>query len=182
MQRTWWQEAGTIIVTGPYYPLVNATVLDWWQVNSDSGDGLMTSGRKPLPEPMLTQFYISIWHHQHQGVMTGLAFTKSPNRKRLGKEYKGLETFDVSSPILSCFLGQLWQNFQISQKWDLKSQQPSTNPEWVKNYMIRITFNLLWSGDAIWQNRSGSTLAQIMACCPMAPSHYLNQCWIYYHQ
>ena len=25
---------------------------------------------------------------------------------------------------------------------------------------------------------SGSTLTQIMACCLMAPSHYLNQCWL----
>ena len=24
----------------------------------------------------------------------------------------------------------------------------------------------------------GSTLAQVMACCLMAPSHYLNQCWL----
>ena len=27
-------------------------------------------------------------------------------------------------------------------------------------------------------NRSGSTLAQVMACCLMAPSHYLNHCWL----
>ena len=27
-------------------------------------------------------------------------------------------------------------------------------------------------------NNSGSTLAQEMACCLMAPSHYLNQCWL----
>ena len=27
-------------------------------------------------------------------------------------------------------------------------------------------------------DRSGSTLAQLMACCLMAPSHYLNQCWL----
>ena len=26
-------------------------------------------------------------------------------------------------------------------------------------------------------DKSGSTLAQVMACCLMAPSHYLNQCW-----
>ena len=26
--------------------------------------------------------------------------------------------------------------------------------------------------------RSGSTLAQVMACCLKAPSHYLNQCWL----
>ena len=25
---------------------------------------------------------------------------------------------------------------------------------------------------------TGSTLAQVMACCLMAPSHYLNQCWL----
>ena len=30
--------------------------------------------------------------------------------------------------------------------------------------------------DAIWRHKSGSTLAQVMACCLTAPSHYLNQC------
>ena len=38
--------------------------------------------------------------------------------------------------------------------------------------------NSLWPGDAIWRQRSGSTLAQVMACCLTAPSHYLNQCWL----
>ena len=38
--------------------------------------------------------------------------------------------------------------------------------------------NLFWPSDAIWRQRSGSTLAQVMACCLMAPSHYLNQCWL----
>ena len=36
----------------------------------------------------------------------------------------------------------------------------------------------LWPSDAIWRHRSGSTLAQVMACCLMALSHYLNQCWL----
>ena len=31
---------------------------------------------------------------------------------------------------------------------------------------------------AIWWHRSGSTLAQVMTCCLIAPSHYLNQCWL----
>ena len=39
-------------------------------------------------------------------------------------------------------------------------------------------FNSLWPSDAIWQQRSGSTLAQVMTCCLTAPSHYLNQCWL----
>ena len=38
--------------------------------------------------------------------------------------------------------------------------------------------NSLRPSDAIWRHRSGSTLAQIMACCLTAPSHYLNQCWL----
>ena len=36
----------------------------------------------------------------------------------------------------------------------------------------------LWPSDAIWRHRSWSTLAQVMACCLTAPSHYLNQCWL----
>ena len=58
---------------------------------------------------------------------TGLTFTKSPNRKELGKGYKGLETVYVSSPILCCSSGKLWQIFKISRKWDLKWQHPNTN-------------------------------------------------------
>ena len=38
--------------------------------------------------------------------------------------------------------------------------------------------NSLWTSGAIWWHRFGSTLAQVMACCLMAPSHYLNQCWL----
>ena len=38
--------------------------------------------------------------------------------------------------------------------------------------------NSLWPSDTIWRLRSGSTLAQVMAWCLTAPSHYLNQCWL----
>ena len=36
----------------------------------------------------------------------------------------------------------------------------------------------LWPSGAMKQQRSGSTLTQVMACCLTAPSHYLNQCWL----
>ena len=36
-------------------------------------------------------------------------------------------------------------------------------------------FNSLWSSDTIWWHKSGSILAQIMACRLTALSHYLNQ-------
>ena len=38
--------------------------------------------------------------------------------------------------------------------------------------------NSLGPSDAIWWHRSGSTLVQAMAWCRLAPSHYLNQCWL----
>ena len=39
--------------------------------------------------------------------------------------------------------------------------------------------NSLRPSDNIWQHRSGSTLAQVMASCLMAPSHYMNLCWLH---
>ena len=55
-----------------------------------------------------------------------------------------------------------------------------------ENYQFKITatphrgqwVNSLWLSDTIWRHKSGSKLAQVMACCLMAPSHYLNQCWL----
>ena len=36
--------------------------------------------------------------------------------------------------------------------------------------------NSLWPSDAIWHHRTWCTWVQVMACCLMAPSHYLNLC------
>ena len=38
--------------------------------------------------------------------------------------------------------------------------------------------NSLGPNDDIWRQRYESTLAQVMACCLTATSHYLNQCWL----
>ena len=35
----------------------------WWWINISSGNGLVPSGNKPLPEPMLTQISVAIWRH-----------------------------------------------------------------------------------------------------------------------
>ena len=43
---------------------------------------------------------------------------------------------------------------------------------------ISYDFNSWWPSDATWHHGSGSTLAQVMACCLTAPSHYLNLCWL----
>ena len=38
-------------------------------------------------------------------------------------------------------------------------------------------FGSLWPRDATWWHKTWSTLAQTMACCLTAQSHYLNQFW-----
>ena len=40
-----------------------------------------------------------------------------------------------------------------------------------------LQLNSLWSSEVLWCHTFGSPLAQVMACCLMAPSLYLNQCW-----
>ena len=40
-------------VKGPY----------WWSVNIGSGNDLVPSGNKPLPEPMLIQIYVDMLRH-----------------------------------------------------------------------------------------------------------------------
>ena len=47
---------------------------------------------------------------------------------------------------------------------------------YIKLYDICINASRL--SKALWHHRSGSTLGQVMACCLMAPSHYLNQSWL----
>ena len=46
-----------------------------------------------------------------------------------------------------------------------------TWPHWVNSYKH---INSLWPSDTIWRHKSGSKLARVMACCLMAPNHYLN--------
>ena len=42
---------------------VNTTEPYWGEVNIGSGNGLVTSGNKPLLEPLLTKIYVTIWRH-----------------------------------------------------------------------------------------------------------------------
>ena len=44
-------------------PNMNVSGLYWWSVNIGSGNGLVPSDNKPLPEPMLTRISVAIWRH-----------------------------------------------------------------------------------------------------------------------
>ena len=45
------------------WPKMHVIVPYWSQVSIGSGNGLVPPGIKPLPESMLTQFYVVIWRH-----------------------------------------------------------------------------------------------------------------------
>ena len=53
------------------------------------------------------------------------------------------------------------------------------DPYFVVNILLyALSLKFIVPSNTIWWQRSGSTLAQVMACCLTAPSHYLNQCWL----
>ena len=47
----------------------------------------------------------------------------------------------------------------------------------IHDFLARF-INSLDLDEAIWCHATWSTLLQVMAWCPMAPSHYLNLCWL----
>ena len=66
---------------------------------------------------------------------------------------------------------------QISISWD-SDETEMLMVQLVTKISSNENINSLWPSDTIWHHKSGSTLAQVMACCLRAPSHYLNQCWL----
>ena len=44
--------------------------------------------------------------------------------------------------------------------------------------LVYYLFSSLSSSDVIWWHKSGSTLAQVVACILMVTTRYLNQCWL----
>ena len=110
-----------------------------------------------------------------------------------------LYAFDRHEVKMSCYkiqpaktlhlVTQIWVNIGSGNGLLPDSTKPLSEPDWliiiwingdqVRYGITRAPWvNSLCPRDTIWWHKSGSTLAQIMACCLMAPSHYLNQCWL----
>ena len=81
---------------------------------------------------------------------------------------------DVSNMICECWYGWWSGADQVTSHY--------LNQWWLVYWSIYVSLGLnvnsLGPSDAIWWQRSGSTVAQEMACCLTAPSHYLNRCWL----
>ena len=74
--------------------------------------------------------------------------------------------YDVT---LTYIIGQHWF------RWWLLS--PSLVPSHNTNQSWAIV-NSWWPSDDLWCWKSWWTMVQVMACCLVAPGHYLNQCWL----
>ena len=70
----------------------------------------------------------------------------------------------------SHYLNWWWKSFTISHG--------ISNSRWTNCLIPSYFIKSVAPSDTIWLQKSGSTLAQVMACCLMAPSHYLNRCWL----
>ena len=94
-----------------------------------------------------------------------------------GMNSKPDEVSGVHSVKLTDELG-LTQSL-IQKRWSLLCLHDGAG--WSAGVMVTTrsySLNSLWHSDVKWWHRSGSTLAQVMACCLTAPGHYLNQCWL----
>ena len=85
----------------------------------------------------------------------------------------------VDEWIKPAWIWSTWCELLTSRKYDTKIKIKSLihcHENLFLIYQINmIEINSLRPSDAIWRQRSGSTLVQVMACCLTAPSHYLNQ-------
>ena len=128
--------------------------------------------------------------------MCSLAFTWAPHIDLGHGSGNGLlpdGTKPLPEPMLTfhlrCSLASTWKWFNKKCSWTYLSRY---KVYYTYGSYIWITWiPILCNGDhhistqrglvidGIWWHRSWSTLAKVMACCLMAPSHYLNQCWLF---
>ena len=85
-----------------------------------------------------------------------------------------------------CFQGHMNDIWNPWQTWPwFLLNEVSRSQEWHSEYLKNMakifvkyfcqSLNSSWLSDVIRWHRSGSKLAQVMACCLTAPNHYLNQ-------
>ena len=146
-------------------------IYNW--VNISSGKDLLPDGTKPLPESML------MLTSSHEGNFIGnikgtiIKICRKIGHLKLQSNLPGdneliMHYKQVVNLMPSHYLKQYWH-------------APNCKQNASQNVLCKMLTNLFrlqrvnswWPSDAIWRHRSGSTLAKVMACCLMAPSHYL---------
>ena len=133
-------------------------------VKIGSGNGLVPSGNKPLPEPMLTSSVRSCGFHGRaiSQEMPQLSITKICLKITCLKFHSNFpganELTHWSLEHVAVILSVI---FQLNSQIDSLSTCYEITLKWMSQHLL--------------DNKS--TLVQVMAWCRQATSHYLNQFW-----
>ena len=91
-------------------------------------------------------------------------------RKSYHWQQRNLSKWQLSlQPVTK--MSSKWQHFRFH------NIEVGTDNGWY--FSLSRPCNSLAPSDTIWRQRSGSTLAHVMACCLTAPSRYLNQYYFF---
>ena len=153
---------------------------------SSLGKGLLPDGTKPLLEPILTynqRYSVALtWEQLHKEV-SNIGFITVHG---LNEGHMNLSNYTRSAHELNLqhtFEDNIFKTITTSHKESMnpKVGKPSSSLSLEGSLYQKqnsVSLNSLWPSDVIWRQESRSTLAQVMACCLTAPSHYLNRCWL----
>ena len=153
----------------------------WWTVLTPGGLYLRADMCSPRyhwgPLPLLACRQPSQFQYLKQTRLSHDDVIKWKHFPRYWSFVRGIHRSPVNSPHKGQWHGALifslicvWINGWVNNReaGDLRCYRAHSD--------VSVMFNSLWPGDTVWQHGTRSTLAQVMACCLMAPSHYLNQC------
>ena len=164
----------------------------WWKVIIGSGNGLKPSGLHGItwanvgqdnsitrPWQVKSQYYywIASLPAPNKYIHTCIYFVKKHTSVNKGlnayRHWLVHDTMNFSVLTLSCdiinkmSLILFYQQFEFKMLSLILFHQP---------FESDVKLHILPSGNTIWGQRTGSTLAQVMAWCHQASRHYLNQC------
>ena len=117
---------------------LHTTRSQWWDVNIDSGNGLVPDGTKPLPESMFTQNYVGIW--RHQATMSYIITSNISSElchlanimmtSSIGKIFALLAICEGNSPVTGEFPAQRPVTRSFDVLYDLRLNKRLSEPSW----------------------------------------------------
>ena len=124
---------------------------------------------------------MSVWRNDRNGKYTFVLLLKNLAWKMLISN----QTINIQSPLFSFYINRAIEMCICNADFCIMTNCSiySFNLKVVLHSELTLIscrglLNSLWSGDAIWRHGTRSTLAQVMACCLMAPNHYMKQGWL----
>ena len=116
---------------------VNATGPYRWFVNIGCGNGLVPSGIKPLPRPVLTQIYVAIWCHQ----ATRISFFHCLNLFADRFQANTVQYRLIVREVKTLQILNLYTCLDAIQHIEVSGISFSNAFSWIKMYKLRVIFH-----------------------------------------